>query len=85
LEKSKRHKVSLRIFDSYNRWLEIIGDNDKRRALEKMSHLEAGRDKTFQEIRTLGSEFAKGLKLLFFNRDSDTDPIANLSLEYAAF
>gem|GEM_PF-4706400 len=37
------------------------------------------------KTRKIGSAFASGLKLLFFNREKNTDPIADLSLEYVAF
>ena len=56
-----------------------------RKTLEELSHDDAENDAVFQKVREIGSAFASGLKLLFFNREKDEDPIADLSLEYVAF
>ena len=81
----KRKKVSEHIFGAYNEWLRILGDDEKRKALESLTHENAGSDATFQEIRKISASFSKGLKLLFFNREQDDDKIADLSLEYVGF
>ena len=81
----KRQTISRRLFGTYNNWLALLGDGTKRNGLESLSHDQAGTDKEFQGLREMSSDFAKGLQLLFFNRDSDPDPIAQLSLEYVAF
>jgi hypothetical protein len=82
----KRQTISRRLFGTYNAWLSLLGDGDRRKRLESLTHDQAAGDAVFQEVRTMGSEFSKGLQLLFFNRDCDPDcPIANLSLEYVAF
>ena len=82
----KRQTISRRLFGTYNAWLSLLGDDNQRKRLESLSHDQAATDAVFQEVRRMGSEFSKGLQLLFFNRDEDPDcPIANLSLEYVAF
>ena len=82
----KRRAVSQKIFGAYNGWLALLEDDEARTTLEKLSHTDAAGDPTFRKVRDIGSEFASGLKLLFFNRDHDPeDEIANLSLEYVAF
>jgi hypothetical protein len=81
----KRKTVAQSIFGAYNRWLELIGNSVNREHLERLDHENAGTDSVFQEVRDLGKTFASGLRLLFFNRDHDHDPIANLSLDYVGF
>jgi len=82
----KRPTVSKRLFGAYNAWLDLLGDEPSRKALENLSHEQADQNPVFQRVREISSEFSSGLKLLFFNHDQDiSDPIANLSIEYVAF
>ena len=81
----KRKTISRRLFGTYNAWLALLSDDAKRKRLESLGHEQAATDEVFQEVRRMSSEFSKGLQLLFFNRDSDPDPIVQLSLEYVAF
>jgi hypothetical protein len=81
----RRKRVASQVFGSYNQWLILMGDTRNRKHLASLSHEEAKRDKTFQRIRRIGKDFASGLRLLFFNRDHDDDPIANLCLDYVGF
>lgn len=85
IEGERRRLVSASIFGAYDKWLELIGDSEKRERLKNLSHENAHDDKTFNEVRWIGAEFAKGLKLLFFGRERDDDKISNLSLEYVGF
>jgi hypothetical protein len=84
-DQDKRQKIGKLIFGSYNEWLLLMADPDERASLESMSHEEAQRHPVFQQVREISKQFAKGLQLLFFNRDQDDDPIANLSLDYVGF
>ncbi len=86
-EPAKRRKVGGLIFNAYNTWLGLLGDDKSRQALERLSHQDAGKNEVFQMVREAGSEFAKGLRLLFFNRDEEDedDKIAQLSLDYIGF
>jgi hypothetical protein len=81
----KRKTVSRRVFGTYAQWLTLLGDQGKRERLESLSHDQARNDEVFQEISDMSAEFSKGLQLIFFNRDGDPDPIAQLSFEYVAF
>ena len=81
----KRALVTRYIFGSYNQWLLLMGTAKFRIKLSSLSHEEAKTDRAFQQVRDIGNEFAKGLRLLFFNRDESSDPIANLSLDYVGF
>lgn len=81
----KRRLVSEKIFGSYHDWLGLLADDAARKTLETLNHDAAAQDPVFDQVRKIGSEFASGLKLLFFNRDTDPDPIADLSLDYVAF
>lgn len=82
---AKRKTVAEKIFGSYDAWLTLLADDAARNTLETLSHKNSEANPVFQRVREIGSAFASGLKLLFFNRDEDEDPIADLSLEYVAF
>ncbi len=81
----KRKRISMKIFGSYNEWLLLLDDKMARHSLEKLHHDDAKGNYYFEKVRKNGSEFASGLRELFFNRDEDDDPIANLSLDYVGF
>jgi hypothetical protein len=82
----RRKRIATLIFGSYHEWMVLVGDKARRTALSNLTHGEAKTDPVFEEIRDRGSEFAKGLRLLFFNREEDLEsPIANLSLDYVGF
>ncbi|MFI5380588.1 MAG: hypothetical protein ACHRHE_14925 [Tepidisphaerales bacterium] len=87
LASPKRAMVVNRIFGSYDWWLGTMGDESTRTGLEALDHGNAGADAVFQEIRTKGTEFARGLELLFFNRnrDDEQDTVARLALQYIGF
>lgn len=82
---TKRKEVAENIFGSYDSWLTLLSNDESRDRLETLSHADAENDPVFKQVRYIGSAFASGLKLLFFNRDHDPDGIADLSLEYVAF
>jgi hypothetical protein len=87
----KRRAISCRLFGTYNGWLELLGDDVRRKQLETLSHDRAGDDPVFQEIRRMSRRFSSGLQFLFFDRDVNPDEecnlesISNLSHEYVAF
>jgi hypothetical protein len=56
-----------------------------RESLAKLHHDDAKNNPHFKKVRKISSEFASGLRELFFNRDSDKDDIARLSLNYVGF
>lgn len=82
---AKRRKVAKLIFGSYNDWLLMKADKKTRESLATLTHEEAQGDVNFEKVRSIGADFSKGLKMLFFNREEDADPIADLSLDYVGF
>lgn len=82
----KRKRIAELIFGSYHEWMLIVGSSEKRSILQTLSHENAIGDPVFEAVRKHGSNFATGLRLLFFNREDDLEsPIANLSLDYVGF
>lgn len=81
----RKHRISRLIFGAYSDWLLLLDDPEARRALDALRHDQAAQSPHFQRVRTMGSDFASGLRQLFFNRDTDPDPIARLSLDYVGF
>lgn len=81
----RRRVIAGSIFGAYNDWLLFLDDPEKRKHLEELGHDAAKTDPGFGEVREIGKEFASGLKTLFFGKEHDHDPIANLSLEYVGF
>jgi hypothetical protein len=84
-DESRRNRIAELVFCSYNDWLLRICDEGFRKQLKDLSHGTTSDCSEFQEARRLGTNFANGLKLLFFNREKDPDPIANLCLDYVGF
>ncbi len=81
----RRRKIAKKIFGSYNQWLLLMNDPHARTSLENLRHGEVKGNMYFERVRKDSSVFASGLRELFFNRDKDADPIANLSLNYVGF
>ena len=82
---SKRKRVATSVFGSYSQWLELMNDSNVRDVLKNLSHSEADGSAPFQNVRKIGTEFACGLRELFFNRREEQDSIAKLSLDYVGF
>jgi hypothetical protein len=59
------------IFDSYEQFLTILGDQTKRDHLEKLGAEDAGSDPIFTEARAVGTAFQDGLTKLFFKTDEE--------------
>lgn len=82
----KLNRIAQNVFGAYNQWLLLLNNKSERKMLENLSHEEAAKSLCFGEVRKHSSDFASGLRELFFNRSEDkTDPIANLSLDYVGF
>jgi hypothetical protein len=84
-DQGKRQRIALNIFGAYNEWLLLLNDKAAREELAGLRHDEAGASRYFKRVRKHSAEFASGLRELFFNREKDSDPIANLSLDYVGF
>jgi hypothetical protein len=57
------------LFDAYDDFIALLGDDDKRAQLKKLPADEIGEDKVFREARDLGRRFQDGLDRLFFEED----------------
>lgn len=86
---ASRETIIRCIFDSYDQWLLLLGDSDNRNVLSNLSHTDAKTNAVFKQVRELGSEFARGLELLFFKYDRQADEgcsnVASLCLRYIGF
>jgi hypothetical protein len=59
------------IFDSYDSFLGILADVDRRERLEELTPDNMALDPLFKESRDVGDRFQKGLAELFFATDVD--------------
>lgn len=57
------------IFQSYDRFLEIIDDPERRSRLEELTAETASSDPLYSETRRVGTNFQEGLSKLFFGTD----------------
>jgi predicted nucleotidyltransferase len=75
-------EIASDILDTYDDFLAILDDEEKRLYLADLKFDEAGRDPLFQEIGTLSDRFQRGLVRLFF----DDDPtLRDLAVNYGVF
>jgi predicted nucleotidyltransferase len=58
------------LFGSYDAFLELLDDPEKRNRLKDLPLDELGTDATFKLVRQLGREFQGGLDRLFFEEDA---------------
>jgi predicted nucleotidyltransferase len=58
-----------RFFGSYDRFLALLDDDARRRALESLGQVDAAEDETFQYVRALGRDFQEALNELFLPND----------------
>ena len=70
------------LFDAYDDFIALLGDEDKRNHLKKLPADEIGRDPLFTEARKLGFRFQDGLDRLFFEED---DLLRMLIRKYGVF
>lgn len=84
-DKSKRRRIARLVFGSYDQWLTLMSKKAVRNKFEELTHEDAEKDTDFDMIRKIGIDFSKGLKLLFFGREKDSNAISNLCLDYVGF
>ena len=83
LEQSIGKKTARSIFDSYDQFLAILGNSEKRSVLEQAPNDEEFRgSKAWGEVREVSRPFHDGLVALFL---SDNDDLKNLSMKYGVF
>jgi predicted nucleotidyltransferase len=70
------------IFESYDGFLGIIADENKRKRLEELKEEEAERDGIYQEARQYSHVFRDGLLQFFFDAESGMD---ELTKNYGVF
>ncbi len=70
------------IFDSYDAFLGIVADDNKRKELTSLRLDQAANSATFQEIRNLGRNFQKGLDDFFYRGPED---VSKLTYSYSLF
>jgi predicted nucleotidyltransferase len=70
------------LFDSYDAFLGLLADPDKRDGLKRLPLDALGTDATFAEVRTFGKEFQRGLDRLFFEED---EALRELIKRYGVF
>jgi predicted nucleotidyltransferase len=70
------------LFDSYDRFLAMINDGEKRKQLSDMKAKEAQSSPLFREVRDISANFQKGLTHLFFD---DHPKLTELTREYGVF
>jgi hypothetical protein len=71
-----------KLFNSYDRFLSVLDDQDKRRELEEMTESEMGISPVWQEIRELSRDFHDGLLELFSGKDAE---LSKLTTYYGVF
>jgi len=75
--------TSRTLFDSYNRFLAILDDPDKRAELARAhTHEDLRKSPAWDEVREVSRPFHAGLISLFLKED---ERLKNLTLEYGVF
>ncbi len=69
------------MFSSYDEFLGILDNEEKRLHLERLSQAASKEDPLFQQIRQLGHRFDTSLTSLFF----DTAEVSKLTRKYGLF
>jgi predicted nucleotidyltransferase len=82
LELKIKPETALKLFSSYDSFLAILDDADKRERLKKLSLEEIATDSVFSEIRSLSRVFQEGLTALFFH---DSEKLRDLTIFYGVF
>lgn len=71
-----------KLFDSYDRFLAILDDPQKREALERMAQADMASSAVWEEIRQISHAFQSGLKEVFFG---DDEGLRKLTTDYGVF
>ena len=76
-------ETSRALFDSYDQYLSILDDQDKRKKLESAKWDERFRDSSlWAEVRSVSHRFHDGLVSLFLKEHED---LTNLAMTYGVF
>jgi predicted nucleotidyltransferase len=82
VERKIKKETTVKLFSSYNAFLALLDDADKRDRLKKLSLDEIPTDAVFGEIRSIGRTFQQGLTALFFH---DDEQLRDLTIFYGVF
>ena len=83
LELDIRDSTALSIFDSYDRFLRIVDDQEKRSELERAhTHEDLRNSIAWNEVREISRPFHTGLIALFLK---DDERLKSLTMEYGVF
>jgi predicted nucleotidyltransferase len=69
------------VMDSYDAFLALLADPDRREHLKNLKFEDVGRDVTFEQVRSLSHSFQRGLTNLFFGDEA----LRNLIIKYGVF
>jgi len=75
-------KTAISLFSSYDSFLALLNDLEKRDHLKNLPQDEISTDSVFDEVRTLAREFERGLTALFFH---DHEQLQKLTISYGVF
>jgi predicted nucleotidyltransferase len=73
--------VTSELFESYDEFLALLGNEDKRQLLEDLNFTEAETNELFSEVRKIGHRFQEGLTKLFY----ETPKVKDLTISYGVF
>lgn len=82
LELKIKHETAVKLFSSYNAFLALLDDADKRERLKKLSLEDIPTDSVFAEVRSISRVFQEGLTALFFH---DSARLRDLTIFYGVF
>jgi hypothetical protein len=75
-------KTAARLFSSYDAFLTLLNNLEKRKHLKNLLPDDIRTDAVFNEVRTFAREFQKGLTALFFH---DHEQLRKLTIFYGVF
>jgi hypothetical protein len=82
LRPSIERDTQRKLLDSYDRFLGILDNEEKRRALERMTEPELSSSEIWREIHEISHDFHSGLVELFFGNDEE---FRTLITQYGVF
>src|SRR5260370_3469772 len=71
LERNIKQETAVKLFSSYNEFLNLMNDTAKRDHLKKLRPDNIRGDRVFKEVRGYSHEFQDGLTDLFFNKNKE--------------
>jgi predicted nucleotidyltransferase len=82
LELKIKRETAVKLFSSYNAFLALLDDAEKREGLKKLSLEDIPTDAVFGEVRAISRVFQEGLTALFFH---DDEKLRELTIFYGVF